>query len=93
MERVLLRVAMFPIQPVCRGYHRMSAGTLTAEEFAQRYAKNSGITVERLFELGRVVSTCDCDEEGSGCEGFQMIAPDLLESYQSMGRPWVQVLP
>jgi len=44
--------------------------TMTAEEFERAYAERSGITVERLRELGRIVAPCDCGEEG--CEGWQM---------------------
>jgi hypothetical protein len=45
--------------------------TMTAEEFERAYAERSGITVERLRELGRIVAPCDCGEEI--CEGWQSL--------------------
>ena len=41
-----------------------------AEEFAQIYAENSGVTVEWLKEQGREVRPCDCGE--AYCHGWQM---------------------
>lgn len=43
---------------------------MTAEEFAEGYARRSGVTVEWLREHGREVRPCDCGEDG--CEGWQM---------------------
>lgn len=62
---------------------------MSGAEFERAYAKRSGVTVERLRELGRVVATCDCGEPE--CEGFQSISRELLDSYRSMGRQWVEV--
>lgn len=45
---------------------------ITAAAFEARYAARSGITVERLRALGRVVLPCSCGEEG--CEGWQSIS-------------------
>lgn len=41
---------------------------LTKEEFEQRYAQQSGVTVEWLRQNGRRVEPCDCGE----CRGWQM---------------------
>ena len=49
---------------------------MTAEEFERQYAERSGITVERLRELGRIVAPCDCGEEY--CEGWQSTTPERL---------------
>jgi hypothetical protein len=46
----------------------------TAEEFERQYARRSGITVERLRELGRTVRPCHCDD--TGCEGWQSISTE-----------------
>lgn len=43
----------------------------TAEQFELEYASRSGITVERLRELGRIVAPCDCGDEI--CEGWQSV--------------------
>ena len=44
---------------------------MTKEEFEDRYAKCSNLTVERLRELGVRVEPCDC-KEGS-CQGWQAV--------------------
>jgi hypothetical protein len=49
---------------------------MTAEEFERQYAARSGITVEQLRELGRIVAPCDCGEEG--CEGWQSTTLERL---------------
>jgi len=43
---------------------------MTKEEFAERYAECSGVTVEWLRKHGREAAPCDCDYEE--CEGWQM---------------------
>lgn len=48
---------------------------MTADEFEAAYAARSGLTVERLRELGRVVLPCRCGEEG--CEGWQSLSAEL----------------
>jgi hypothetical protein len=48
----------------------------TAEQFEVEYAARSGLTVERLRELGRIVAPCDCGEKG--CEGWQSTTPERL---------------
>lgn len=47
---------------------------ITAEEFERAYAERSGITVEQLRELGRVVRPCHCDYEE--CEGWQSVSKE-----------------
>jgi hypothetical protein len=49
---------------------------MTAEEFERQYAERSGITVERLRELGRIVAPCDCGEDI--CEGWQSTTAERL---------------
>ncbi len=43
---------------------------MVLEEFEKGYAERSGITVEKLHELGYYGIPCDCDYEL--CEGWQM---------------------
>ena len=50
---------------------------MTKEEFEQGYAERSGMTVERLHELGLGGVPCNCDYED--CKGWQMIN---LEDYK-----------
>lgn len=57
---------------------------ITAEEFERQYAERSGVTVERLRELGRVVRPCHCDAEG--CEGWQSINRELAAELEQEGR-------
>ena len=45
--------------------------TMTCEEFEEGYAKRSGMTVERLHELGQVAIPCACREDG--CKGWAMV--------------------
>lgn len=40
-------------------------------EFERQYAERSGMPVEKLRELGRVVIRCDCGDER--CEGWQSV--------------------
>ena len=44
---------------------------MTREEFEEGYAKRSGVTVERLHELGQVAVRCSCGEDG--CNGWAMV--------------------
>lgn len=52
------------------------APKITREAFEQGYAERSGVSVEQLHEQGREARPCDCewegDEDGEGCEGWQM---------------------
>jgi hypothetical protein len=43
---------------------------MTAEEFAEAYARRSGVTVEWLREHGREAKPCECGSDL--CEGWQM---------------------
>lgn len=52
---------------------------LTADEFERGYAERSGITVERLRELGRVVRPCACQEDG--CPGWQSMSKERAIEY------------
>ena len=45
---------------------------MTAEEFEQDYAARSGITVEQLRAIGRVVRPCFCQDEI--CQGWQSMS-------------------
>ncbi len=49
---------------------------MTAEEFERQYAERSGITVEQLRKMGRIVVPCDCDYEL--CEGWQSTTAERL---------------
>ena len=42
-----------------------------AEEFERLYAELSGLTVQRLRAMGRVVRPCDCGDEE--CGGWQSV--------------------
>ena len=44
---------------------------MTKEEFERGYAERSGMTVERLHQLGQAAVPCDCDYEA--CEGWGMV--------------------
>jgi len=43
---------------------------MTSEEFEERYARNSGATVDHLRELGLFVEKCECDYPL--CTGWKM---------------------
>ena len=53
---------------------------MTKTEFEVRYATNSGMSVERLYELGLSAYPCDCEYQG--CNGWQIVHKDssLLDS-------------
>lgn len=42
---------------------------MTALEFEKAYARRSGITVQELRQLGRIVRLCNCGSED--CEGWK----------------------
>jgi hypothetical protein len=48
---------------------------ITREQFEREYAERSGLTVERLRELGRVVLPCECDYEG--CQGWRSVSREI----------------
>ena len=43
---------------------------MTEDEFVQRYAAGSGLTIEELKKLNLVPAQCDCGERT--CQGWQM---------------------
>jgi len=47
---------------------------MTRDEFEAGYAARSGITIEQLRAVGRVVRPCTCDDEH--CEGWQSVRVD-----------------
>lgn len=61
---------------------------LTAEEFERRYAERSGVTVERLRELGRVVRPCTCGDDL--CEGWQSVSRDHAAEIDDPEKPWAR---
>lgn len=48
----------------------MNVDEAARSAFEQRYAADSGMTVEQLHYYGRFGAPCDCGEDG--CEGWQM---------------------
>lgn len=58
---------------------------MTAEQFEQSFAEHSGITVEQLRELGRVVRPCNCGVEW--CEGWQSLSLEAAREYDAQGSP------
>ena len=62
---------------------------MTREDFAERYARRSGISVLELMKRGQLFLKCDCREEG--CKGWQCVlsssvedldAPDVKEAFK-----------
>lgn len=49
---------------------------MTKEEFELWYAQNSGTTVEKLKELGRVAKPCNCGDPL--CKGWQMVHSEVI---------------
>jgi hypothetical protein len=43
---------------------------MTRDEFESEYAQKSGVTVEKLHELGLYAIPCDCDDPM--CRGWAM---------------------
>lgn len=56
---------------------------LNAEEFERAYAERSGITVEELRALGRVVVRCRCGEPG--CKGWASVSTEAAHDYEPGG--------
>jgi hypothetical protein len=52
---------------------------MTAEEFESAYAARSGITVDELRALGRVVRRCEC--EADDCPGWQSMSLERAAEY------------
>jgi hypothetical protein len=61
-------------------------GLITAEEFERQYAERSGITVERLREMGRIVAPCNCGEDM--CEGWQSTTQERLDDERKWREFW-----
>jgi hypothetical protein len=61
---------------------------ITAEEFERRYAERSGLTVEELRALGRVVRPCDCEYEE--CEGWQSVSAEIAAEIDDPALPFVR---
>lgn len=57
---------------------------MTAEEFEQQYAARTGITVQQLRELGRIVAPCHCGEDM--CEGWQSTTQERLDEEEAWKR-------
>jgi hypothetical protein len=55
---------------------------MTAEEFERQYAQRSGLTIEELRGLGRIVATCHCGEVT--CQGWQFTTPERLAEELAM---------
>lgn len=56
---------------------------MTGEEFEKKYASRSGLTVDRLRELGRVVVPCGCGEDD--CQGWASVSRDSAADYEPGG--------
>ena len=61
----------------------MGAPTISADQFERDYAHRSGISVERLRELGRVVVRCRCGEPE--CEGWASVSRENAVDYEPGG--------
>lgn len=55
-----------------------------AGSFERGYAERSGLTVQRLRSLGRVVRPCRCGDES--CEG--LVSVSRANSLDEDGAPW-----
>jgi hypothetical protein len=51
---------------------------VTKEEFEQKYAKRSGVTVEWIHEHDQVATPCECGE--NGCAGWKMTQRGYLSN-------------
>ena len=56
---------------------------MSKDEFEANYAERSGMTVERLRELGQYAAPCDCDYEH--CQGWQMNSAEVEKFKASLG--------
>lgn len=52
------------------------------EDFELNYAKNSGLTVEKLHELGQFAVPCDCDF--NECPGWAMLSKRNLKDHVNL---------
>lgn len=56
-----------------------------AAGFERRYAERSGLTVQHLRDLGRVVRPCRCGDES--CEGLMSVSRECARDED--GTPWL----
>lgn len=56
---------------------------ITRDEFERAYAERSGMTVEQLRELGRVVVRCWCHEPE--CDGWASVSAEAAIDYAPGG--------
>lgn len=63
---------------------------ITADEFERGYAERSGISVERLRAIGRVVRPCSC--EADDCEGWQSVSFETAADIDAHERDRVRVV-
>jgi hypothetical protein len=61
----------------------MPERAVTADDFERAYAERSGLTVERLRELGRVVVPCRCGDDD--CEGWASVSREAAKDYERGG--------
>jgi hypothetical protein len=55
---------------------------MTRDEFEVAYAARSGLTVERLHELGQYAYPCRCDFEH--CPGWAMLSTEEIERQEEL---------
>lgn len=71
----------------------MRSPRITAQEFAQRYAERSGMTLLSFAAWARrrrAVFPCDCDQDG--CEGWKMASPEFREPWEEEGIPLIDLV-
>lgn len=56
------------------------------DDFEREYAERSGITVERLRALGRIVRPCHCGD--ALCEGWQSVNGEAAEEDDRLRPGW-----
>lgn len=59
---------------------------MTSEEFERGYAEWSGVTVEQLRAMGRIVRPCVCGEDS--CPGWQSINRKSAEENDQLMPGW-----
>ena len=53
--------------------------TITRQEFEVEYAAKSGVSLQWLWDEGKISLPCHCGEEG--CQGWQMRRLDSVTAY------------
>lgn len=56
---------------------------ITRDQFEREYAERSGLTVEKLRELGRVVVACSCG--APECQGWASVSRKNAKDYEPGG--------